>query len=306
MQTKTILTMLLVLSSSLAYAQLTMVLIDEMTTVEMEQAFKAGKNTLIMYVGAYHENKYRDEPGPIFGPNRDSIVVGKHNILAQYLVRRVAVELGDALALGAIPYTANGFAVGQDKGQFTGELGPKAGHMAFAGTIGVTDRTQAAMLDDIASSAIISSRGGFKNVVILGDNGGGQIDRKDPPYDETSPNPLRDAVEAIGRRWAPKGVKVLYFPVYAASKRECAKTLAKLPLPQEFRPGVMGCNVPIDDAAELLALDQEGRYVRKEKLPPAAARFITPALGMELLEQKVRIAVEMIRREIPAKSAGSQ
>jgi hypothetical protein len=289
--------LLCILGSHVAFAQPS-VMFDDLTATEIKEAVEAGKTTLVVYVGGYHENVYSETVNAINGPTRDHTAVSKHNIIANYLARRVAEELGNALALSAISYTPNGNAVGQQGKEFTGELGPNPGHARFAGTISVTNETYARLMDDIVSSAIVTSR--FKNVVIMSDNGGAE-----GGFPGTL---LKEVTEAIASKWAPKGVNVAYFPVYFRAKVECGKTIAKLDLPKELRtksdsynPGSLeGCIIPIDDAAEVLALDKEGKWVRVHKLPvpPYGARLVTRELGQTLLDQKVRIAIDMIRNHM--------
>ena len=107
-----VLGLLLVLCSGRAFAQQS-VMLDELTASEIIDAVAAGKTTLILYTGGYHENMYSGKVNAVNGPTRDAVVIGKHNIISQYLARRVAEELGNALALGVIPYTPNGNAMGQ-------------------------------------------------------------------------------------------------------------------------------------------------------------------------------------------------
>jgi len=283
-----VLGLLLVLCSSRAFAQQS-VMLDELTASEIIDAVAAGKTTLILYTGGHHENMYSSTVNAVNGPTRDAVVISKHNIIGQYLARRVAEELGNALALGVIPYTPNGRVMGQSGNEYTGELGENPGHMRFPGTISITDETYRRLLDDIASSAIMSSH--FKNVVILGDNGGGQ-------------DVMKNAAEGLNTKWEPKGVGVYFFPVYAEAKLECAKTISQLALPPELPRGSGpggGCIIPLDDAAEVLALDPDGKFVRIHKLtvPPVGARLVTPELGRILLEQKVKLAVGHILAEVP-------
>ena len=68
-------------SPAQAFAQSDSVLIDDLTTVEVQAAINAGKTTTVYYVGGTHQN----------GP---AVVLGKHNLLARYISDGVARGLG--------------------------------------------------------------------------------------------------------------------------------------------------------------------------------------------------------------------
>ena len=96
------------LSSTTAMAQSNSVMIDDLTTTEVQAAIDNGKTTAVYFVGGTHQN----------GP---AVVLGKHNLLARHLSQRVAEELGNALAYPPNPYAPAGDPI------------EKTGHMRFAG-----------------------------------------------------------------------------------------------------------------------------------------------------------------------------
>ena len=130
-------------SSATALAQSTSVMIDDLTTTEVQAALDGGKTTAIYYVGGTHQS----------GP---AVVLGKHNHLSALIARRIAETLGNALAYPPNPYAPAGDPV------------EKTGHMRFAGTISVSHETLAAVSRDVAVSALAV---GFTHVVMLGDHG---------------------------------------------------------------------------------------------------------------------------------------
>jgi creatinine amidohydrolase/Fe(II)-dependent formamide hydrolase-like protein len=130
-------------SSATALAQSTSVMIDDLTTTEVQAAIDGGKTTAIYYVGGTHQS----------GP---AIVLGKHNLLSAHLAQRIAETLGNALAFPPNPYAPAGDPI------------EKTGHMRFAGTISVSHETLAAVSHDVAVSALAV---GFTHVVMLGDHG---------------------------------------------------------------------------------------------------------------------------------------
>ena len=136
----------MLLCSAPALAQTDPVMIDDLTTVEVQAAIDAGKTTAVYYVGGTHQN----------GP---AVVLGKHNLLARHISERVARGLGNALAYPPNPYAPAGDPI------------EKTGHMRFAGTVSVSNDTLRAVSRDVAISALAV---GFTHVAILGDHGGGQ------------------------------------------------------------------------------------------------------------------------------------
>ncbi len=129
--------------STTALAQSTSVMIDDLTTTEVQAAIDGGKTTAIYYVGGTHQS----------GP---AVALGKHNLLSALLARRIAETLGNALAFPPNPYAPAGDPVA------------RTGHMRFAGTISVSHETLAAVSRDVAISALTV---GFTHVVMLGDHG---------------------------------------------------------------------------------------------------------------------------------------
>ena len=90
-------------------------MIDELTTTEVQEALDTGMTTAIYYVGGTHQS----------GP---AVVLGKHNLLATHLSRRVAQTLGNALAYPPNPYAPAGDPIA------------KTGHMRFAGTVSMSQK----------------------------------------------------------------------------------------------------------------------------------------------------------------------
>jgi creatinine amidohydrolase/Fe(II)-dependent formamide hydrolase-like protein len=133
----------LLLSSVSAFAQSTSVMIDDLTTTEVQAAIDAGKTTAVYYVGGTHQNGA-------------AVALGKHNLIAAHVSRLVAETLGNALAFPPNPYAPAGDPI------------EKTGHMRFAGTISVSHETLAAVSRDVAVSALAV---GFTHVVMLGDHG---------------------------------------------------------------------------------------------------------------------------------------
>jgi creatinine amidohydrolase len=231
-------------------AQSTSVMIEDLTTAEIQAALAAGKTTAVCYFGGAHQNG-------------DAVALVKHNLLATHLARRVAEELGNALAYPASPYAPAGDPI------------KKTGHMRFAGTVSLSDETFGLLARDLAVSALAV---GFKNVVLLSDHGG-------------SLQVLRTVAKDLTADWESRGGRVVYIPVYEEGEAAFRAHLEKMGVPEKL-------HTPIDDASEVMALDADNRWVRKDRLAPEVAKVASPALGRIFIDNKVRLAVASIRSHV--------
>ena len=136
----------LVVFGTTVAAQTRSVMIEDLTTNEVQAAIAAGKTTAIYFVGGAHQN----------GPD---VAIGKHNFAASHVARRVAEELGNALVYPINPYAPAGDPI------------LRTGHMRSAGTVSLTQETFSRIAKEVAVSALAV---GFKNVVLLGDHFDGQ------------------------------------------------------------------------------------------------------------------------------------
>jgi len=230
-------------------AQTRSVMIEDLTTNEVQAALDAGMTTAIYYTGGTHQS----------GP---AIALGKHNVIAPLLARRIAEELGNALVYPINPYAPGGDYV------------RRTGHMRFAGSVALTEATFLAVSKDVVMSALAV---GFKHVVILNEHGGSRA-------------ALKTMAETMDKEWAPKGARVFFVPVYDDGENFFIDYLTKLTVAPEF-------HTPIDDASELTAVDAS-KYVRRDKLPPQVAPHATSAVGFTFLNAKVNAAVASIRAQM--------
>jgi creatinine amidohydrolase/Fe(II)-dependent formamide hydrolase-like protein len=122
------------------------VFIEEMTWLEVRDALKAGKTTVIVPTGGVE-------------PNGPYLATGKHNYVNRATCNAIARKLGDALCAPNVPFVPEG------------RIDPPSSHMMYPGTISLTDETFQALLTDIASSL---KTHGFENIVLIGDSGGNQ------------------------------------------------------------------------------------------------------------------------------------
>jgi len=239
------------------FAQAKSVLIEDLTWTEVRDAIAAGKTTAIYYAGSTEQN----------GPG---LALGKHIFIARYVAQRIAEELGNALVYPTMPYAPAGDPI------------KKAGHMAFPGTVSLSDETFGAVARDVAVSAIAA---GFKNVALMGDHGGGQ-------------QTLKKVAEALNAEWSPKGVHVYHIAdLYFKEKEQMKEYLTKRNMAIDEHAG-------IDDTSEVMFLDKENKWVRKDKLAPDNGKMgvkgdptqASVELGKMFVVFKINNAVAQIRK----------
>ena len=126
------------------------VFMEEMTWMEIRDAMKAGKDTVIVGSGGLEQN------GPY-------LVSAKHNIVLRATTEALARKLGNAPVSSIIQFVPEG------------DIDPPTGHMKYPGSISLTAATFEALLTDVASSL---KTNGFKTIVFIGDSGGNQAGMK--------------------------------------------------------------------------------------------------------------------------------
>src|SRR6185503_16287076 len=136
---------------------------EMMTWVEVKKAMQAGKTTALVYTGGTEQR----------GPQN---VNGGHNMMARETVRAIALKLGNAIAAPVLPFSPNNASA------------------EMPGTIGLTAPLFGQITEEIAEQLIKS---GFKNVVLMGDHGGGQKE-------------LKEVAEKLDRKYASQAIRVVY------------------------------------------------------------------------------------------------
>ncbi|MBI4477921.1 MAG: creatininase family protein, partial [Acidobacteria bacterium] len=124
----------------------TTVWLEEMTWMDVRDAMKAGKTTVIIPTGGIE-------------PNGPWLALGKHNYVLRANCDATARKLGNALCAPIIPLVPEG------------DIEPKSGHMRTVGTLSMREETFQAMLTDVVSSL---KAHGFQNIAMIGDSGGNQ------------------------------------------------------------------------------------------------------------------------------------
>lgn len=120
--------------------------LEEMTWMDVRDAIKAGKTTVILTTGGIE-------------PNGPWIALGKHNYVLHQNCEAIARKMGNALCAPTVKFVPEGGAE------------PPTGHMLSPGTITMREGTFRAILTDI----IVSLKAhGFTQMFLIGDSGGNQ------------------------------------------------------------------------------------------------------------------------------------
>ncbi|MEP6833740.1 MAG: creatininase family protein [Gemmatimonas sp.] len=196
-----------------------------MTWPEVREALAAGKTTALVYTGGTEQR----------GPQN---VNGGHTLMGEKIAQGIAERLGNAIWLPVLPYSPNNASA------------------SLPGTIGLTNEIMQALLERISEQAIAT---GFKNVVVMGDHGGGQGDGAGNVYAATA--------RKLDEKYAPKGIHVFYCDrVYAPAQDDFSRKVAEKGLPPSSHAG-------LPDTAEMLYLGN-GDWSRVDLYPIA---FSPPA-----------------------------
>jgi creatinine amidohydrolase len=209
---------LLALGAAGAFAQANSDLVDfgMMTWPEVKAALASGKTTALIYNGG------TEQRGP-------QCVNGGHTLMAQETVIAIARKLGNAIAAPVLPFS------------------PNRASATLPGTLGLTNELFAAINEQIAEQLIIT---GFKNVVLMGDHGGGQ-------------QQLGEVAKKLSEKYADKGVRVVWSDdVYAKANEDFDKYLDANGLPYSSHAG-------IPDTSEMLYLGGDKGWVRKDLIATA-------------------------------------
>jgi creatinine amidohydrolase len=246
---------------------------EMMTWPEVKQALADGKTTALIYTGGVEQR----------GPQN---VNGGHNLMAHATVKAIGLRLGNALFLPVLPFT------------------PNNASPTLPGTIGLTPEILSAVLERLAEQAIVT---GFKNVVVMGDHGGGQ------------PATYRDVARKLDDKYGAQGIHVYYCDdVYTKAQDDYDKWLMDNGYPVSSHAG-------IPDTSEMMYLS-DGTWVREDLVKTAVgdpvlprgttrdpntprvnngisgdARRSTKELGKKAFDQKVAYAVKQIQGFIPPK-----
>jgi creatinine amidohydrolase len=248
--------LLLFLFLPLLWAQSSdLVEIELMTYPEIYSAIhEKGKTTVLVYNGGTEQR----------GPHA---VLGGHTIMARRTAEAIARRLGNALVAPVLPFSLAG-----------GHLKPE-----WPGSINIDGDVFKRVNEQVVDSMVIN---GFKNVILMGDHGGGQKE-------------LEELAKRLDAKYGPKAVHVYFCGVvYEKARVDFNEWLKQNHLPVSTHAG-------IPDTSELMYLGGDA-YVRKNKLAAGDGkngvvgdpRPSTPELGKRVFDMKVDYAVADIQRQI--------
>ncbi len=190
---------------------------EMMTWPEVKAAMAAGRTTALFYTGGTEQR----------GPQN---VNGGHTLMGREIVRAIALRLGNAIAMPVLPYTPNNASAD------------------LPGTIGLTPELLGAILERVTEQAMAT---GFKNVVLMGDHGGGQ------------PATYAEVAKKMDAKYAPEGRHVYFCDeVYAKAQGDFDKWLTEHGYPSSSHAG-------IPDTSTMLYLGGDKGWVRKELIATA-------------------------------------
>jgi creatinine amidohydrolase/Fe(II)-dependent formamide hydrolase-like protein len=207
-----------------ASAKKELVEFEMMTWPEVKVAMAAGKTTALVYTGGTEQR----------GPQN---VNGGHTLMGREIVKTIALRLGNAIAMPVLPYTPNNASAD------------------LPGTIGLTPEILGSVLERIVEQSMTT---GFKNVVIMGDHGGGQ------------PATYAEVAKKMDAKYAPEGRHVYFCDeVYAKAQNDFDDWLVKNGYPRSSHAG-------IPDTSTMLYLGGDKGWVRKELIPTAEGDPVPP------------------------------
>jgi creatinine amidohydrolase len=261
---------LLTLPATISMAQEPLVEFENMTWVEVRNALAAGKTTALYYTGGTEQR----------GPQNTN---GGHNYMARATVKALALALGNAIAMPVLPYTPNNASA------------------SLPGTIGLTNEILSAILERLAEQAIAT---GFRNVVLMGDHGGGQ------------PAVYAAVATKLTEKYAPQGIKVIYADsVYAPAQDDFEKSLRERGYPPSGHAALFDTSYMIytcgnacvrmdllkdalGDPVRVPGQPRDTTVARKNNGITGDARRSSAELGKELFDLRVKYGVSQIRREL--------
>ncbi len=238
-----------------------------MTWAEVKAAQEAGKTTALFYTGGTEQR----------GPQNAN---GGHNMMSRAIVKAIAEKLGNAIAMPVLPFS------------------PTSMSPDLPGSLDLPAELLGQVLEQLAEDAITI---GFKNVVLMGDSGGGQ------------PTVYSAVAEKLGNKYKAEGIRVFYAnEVYTKANSEFSATLVAEGYPR-------GAHGALLDTSLMYYLDTDNKYVRRDLLPTAVgdpvlprgekppadykpvnngitgdARRSSPEIGKRFFDLKVAVAVNQI------------
>lgn len=232
-----------------------------MTWLEIREAVANGARTVIVPTGGTEAN----------GPQ---MALDKHNQIVGYAAVKIAERVGNTLVAPVVPFVPEG------------NFDPPDGNMRFPGTIGLSDRTFEALLEDIARSLKLA---GFQTIIFIGDHGQSQKSQS-------------NVAERLTREWRAAGVRVFHSAAYYDDARQTAMLKAK-----GETDDTIGFHAGLVDTSELAFIHPGSVYPNKLNGLTAPLGTLgasgnpgkaNAGLGEQLIALRIDAAVEEIKRLI--------
>jgi creatinine amidohydrolase/Fe(II)-dependent formamide hydrolase-like protein len=237
--------------------------LEEMTWMDVRDALKAGKTTVIIPTGGVE-------------PNGPWLVTGKHNYVLQANCEAIARKLGNALCAPIVKFVPEG------------GIDPATGHMGSPGTISTREGTYRALLTDIVHSLKVH---GFQRIILIGDSGGNQGGQR----------AVADSLTAIWKG-TPIVAHVQEYYDYAAVKAHMATRGVREDMPENLHDDpVISLNMMITDPRSI-RLDERVKAGKATINGTSLAdRAQAMAWAREIVEYRATATVAAIQRAIANK-----
>lgn len=251
------------------------VALEELTWMELRDQIAAGKTTALVPIGGTEQN------GPY-------MALGKHNVRAGALARRIAEQLGNAIVAPVIAYVPEG-----------GHAPPTA-HMKFPGTLTVPEDVFEKTLVSIGQSLRLH---GFRSIVFLGDHGGYKAS-------------VQRAADRLNTQWVGSPAQAIVPAAYYASSSEGFNAMLRA---GGHRSGEIGTHAALADTALQLAISPEtvrGPQLRADAAGPAPGpaqgvyggdpRRASAAMGQPGIAAIVDQTVAAVRQAVARQQSGAR
>lgn len=237
--------------------------LEEMTWMDVRDAIRTGKTTVIVSTGGIE-------------PNGPWLALGKHNYVLQANCEAIARKLGNALCAPIVKFVPEG------------AIDPASGHMASPGTISMREGTFRALLTDIVHSLKVH---GFTNIILIGDSGGNQNGQR----------AVADSLTAIWQG-TPVVAHVQEYYDYAGVKKFMESKGVKEDKPEGLHDDpVISLNMFITDPSSI-RYDQRVRLHKAGINGTSLAnRAQATKWAKEIVEYRASTTVEAIRKAIANK-----
>jgi creatinine amidohydrolase len=234
--------------------------LEEMTWMDVRDAIRGGKTTVIVPTGGME-------------PNGPWLVTGKHNYVLHANCEAIARKLGDALCAPIVKFVPEG------------TIEPPSGHMASPGTISMRESTFRALLTDIVHSLRMH---GFRNVILIGDSGGNQRGQR----------AVADSLTAVWKGSPVVAHVQEYYDYNKVTEHMKGRGLTDGPSDNLHDDPVITLNMLVDDPRSVRHAERVRAGKATINGVSIADRRKAEALGREIVEYRAQVTVDAIRKAI--------